>query len=345
MSIRYAMDSHAMDSYAMEPNAEVIASIPALAAAIRQTHRLPPPLATTHLLFATPPSSFYQIQAKTLEAEARAVGHLVSEVAERLRRLAEAYGEWERFDPAAYFDLSEMQAEYLVQVIERMSTVYVVFRIDAFLPTFQQAESFWVQSFYPAYHTILTESNRIGFNGEHSEAESNISRPPSNGINLSDDMALNDLLSHGGNIKKNGLEDELDTAGMGGAHADRSSNESFIHSPEVDASTIDQYEIIETIHPQMVEKWMNLLHVVRMARKLLLEQIGYLAVNGSQEERSRWRHAWQEPPSRGIANDLCPPLQALPTLTLSIEFPLPAYRQPGRKQRLRIQRLSKSRRK
>ena len=64
-----------------------------------------------------------------------------SEIADRLRRLAAAYGEWAEFDACAYFDLRREQAARLVRVVERVSTVHVTFYADALLPSFQAAEA------------------------------------------------------------------------------------------------------------------------------------------------------------------------------------------------------------
>ena len=277
---------HTAQTISSEVNSsEVISSIPALAAALRQTHHRAKPQSTTRLLFLDPAASFYQFDAKTPAAEARAAGHLVGEIAERLRRLTDAYGEWDHFEPAAFFDLTDLQAEHLVQVVERVSTVHVSFQVDAFLPSFQRSEQFWADTFYPAYH-----------------ANAHASRlPTSSSTNLP--------INHG---------------------KGRDMERTATHG-------LEPIEPIESAHLPMIEQWNTLLQVARQTRNLLIQHIGYLAVNGSQEERARWRDAWAEPPARGIAADLCPSLQTVPTLTLSMEFPLPAYRQPGRKKRLRIQ--------
>ena len=75
---------------------------------------------------------------------------LVSDLAERLRRLANAYGEWEEFEVEPYFDLYGEQTALLVHVSERVSTVHVIFFADAVLPSFQAAVDFLAQDLAPA---------------------------------------------------------------------------------------------------------------------------------------------------------------------------------------------------
>jgi hypothetical protein len=225
-----------------------ILSTPALAATLRTLGRLDspppaPPVLEPHLL--TP---MYRISGDSILQEATAAAHLVSDLAERLRRLAAAYGEWRTFEPEPYFDLYGEQAQLLVHIAERVSTVHVAFYVDALLPSFQAAV---------------------------------------------------DCLAH-----------ELAPA--------RFQNGAFALAQAA-----------------MSERWSRLLAVLQAAREQLAHDTGFLAFNGANEERSRWRAAWQVPPPAGLAPLLAPPLLATPTLTLTIEFPLPAYRQPGRLRRLR----------
>ena len=46
-------------------------------------------------------------------------------------------GHGNSFEPGPYFDLTPVQTARLVHVVERVSTVYVVFFVDALLPSFQ----------------------------------------------------------------------------------------------------------------------------------------------------------------------------------------------------------------
>jgi hypothetical protein len=85
----------------------------------------------------------------------------------------------------------------------------------------------------------------------------------------------------------------------------------------------------------MSNYWQHLVAVIRQAREYLAQDAGFLATNSAGEERSRWRLAWQTATPPGLLPVLAPALAETPTLTLSVEFPLPAYRQPGRLQRLR----------
>lgn len=225
-----------------------ILSTPALAAALRALGRMDsppptPPVLEPHLL--TP---MYRISHGSVAQEAASAAHLASDLAERLRRLAAAYGEWRTFEPEPYFDLYGEQAQLLVHIAERVSTVHVAFYVDALLPSFQAAV---------------------------------------------DCLAL-----------------ELAPA--------RFQNGAF---------TLAQ--------AAMSERWLRLLAVVQTAREHLAHDAGFLASNGAGEERSRWRTAWQGSPPPGLAPALAPALSGTPTLTLSFEFPLPAYRQPGRLRRLR----------
>ena len=86
--------------------------------------------------------------------------------------------------------------------------------------------------------------------------------------------------------------------------------------------------------PQMIEHWQKLDAVIRATRVLLDNEISFWAANGSSDERARWRWAWANDPAPGVDGGLLPPLAQISTLTLAVDFPLPAYRQPGRRRRL-----------
>jgi len=91
----------------------------------------------------------------------------------------------------------------------------------------------------------------------------------------------------------------------------------------------------EITQPKMVAYWQRTLSVVAAVRRELSEDIGFLATAGGSEERDHWRQHWSLRAAKGLDEVLLTPLAALPTLTLSISFPLPAHRQPGRLRRLR----------
>ncbi|NJN82500.1 MAG: hypothetical protein HC802_09645 [Caldilineaceae bacterium] len=135
-------------------------SLPALVAAMRSSQ--PNSNLTPHLrLFqADPLVPMYAITGDTVEAEAASAAQVVQEIAERLRRLANAYGEWVRFDAGAYFDLLPAQADRLVQIVERVNTVHITLFVDPLLPSFQQAEAFWQEQFCLAYASARLELQR-----------------------------------------------------------------------------------------------------------------------------------------------------------------------------------------
>lgn len=245
-----------------------IGSTPALAAAIRRTHkRMEVPGFMRALLRHNPIVPVYHVSPgsagnQSVQHEAQSAANMLMAVAERLRRLRAAYGAWRHFDAPAYFDLTEPQLDRLVQVSERVTMVHVVFYADALLPSFQTAEAFWQESFRPDYLELRSHLR----NGE---------RP---------------------------LEPVM-------AFADRS-------------------------QPQMIEHWQRLVATIRATRALLDNEISFWATNGSGEERARWRWAWTGEAAPGIAAELTPALAQTPTLTLATDFPLPTYRQPGRRRRL-----------
>ncbi len=189
----------------------------------------------------------YRLGAGSLEAEAQAAAQLVTEVAERLRRLKRAYGEWHTFEPGPYFDLTPAQVALLTRVTERVATVHVLFYVDALLPAFQAVQLYAAR--FPAHHGSTEQS----------------------------DMVYTTLASH----------------------------------------------------------WRRMLEVVTATQQRLRHDIGFLALSAAAEERERWTPAQR---LTGAASDApwCVQRRSdLPSLTLSIDFPLPAYRQPGRKRRLR----------
>ena len=116
-----------------------IRSTPALLVAWRQQNRGALPASLLDLGDLVP---MYRVDGENALTEAMTAAHLASTVAERLRRLASAYGEWDQFEPAPYFDLLPMQAVQIVSIVERVSTVHVTFFADVLLPSFQATASF-----------------------------------------------------------------------------------------------------------------------------------------------------------------------------------------------------------
>ena len=240
-------------------------SAPALAAALRQMNSgtirfgsLAQPAAQ-----ALPP--MYRLRSGEQQEESDAAARLIGEVAERMRRLTAAYGEWRDFDAPAYFDLPTTFTKQIVRVVERVSTVHVIFFADLLLPSFQQATDVWERQFLPAYQA---------------------------------------------------------------RHV-----------------TPDAYRhFFEEEQPVMQRAWEALVNTLTLTRTQLMEDIGFFTTSGADDERMRWQAIWQQPPVAELDPALTPPLAAVPTLTLALDFPLPAQRQPDRLRRLRQSRERRQRR-
>ncbi len=240
-----------------------IRSMPGLAVAFRLIQRWHPPRSSAAQLLARPLVEAYRVPSGEVEREIRVASQVVAAAADRLRRLVHAYGEWEVFDPCAYFDLYPEQAELLVHVSERVTTVHVTFYADLLLPSFRRVERTWAQEFFPAYQAAYP------------------------------------------------FEPGLDRRSAYTAH----------------------YYDFDV--PKILAYWDRLRHVVQAVRSRLAEDIGYLAAAGGSEERAYWQHHWPQEPSQALDPRLLVPLEEIKTLTLTVEFPLPAHRQPGRYRRLR----------
>ena len=63
----------------------------------------------------------------------------------------------------------------------------------------------------------------------------------------------------------------------------------------------------------MSARWLRLLEVIWQTRDHLAHDAGYLATNGSSEERSRWRLAWQTVTPEGLLPVLAPSLARHPS--------------------------------
>ena len=81
--------------------------------------------------------------------EVAAATHLVTDSAERLRRLRRAYAAWQEFEAGPYFDLTEPQLGMLAQVQERMTTVHVALTLDLLLPSVQAAVDWYLVQWQP----------------------------------------------------------------------------------------------------------------------------------------------------------------------------------------------------
>jgi hypothetical protein len=189
--------------------------------------------------------------------------HTVGEIADKLRRLAQAYGEWSPFDAPAYFDLYPRHARLFLSVSERVSSVHVTFYADLLLPSFRRAERYWATEFFPAYQA---------------------GRPRAK------------------------------------LRAEDSAYATHFH---------------QIAQPKMVAYWQRAQGVIRQVRAQLSDDITFLAATGGAEERAFWQRSWPPQPPRGLDPRLLPSLESVPSLTLTVSFPLPAHRQPGRIRRLR----------
>lgn len=234
-------------------------STPALAAALRQMAHVENVLHPVALPALRRLSPMYRIQGGSIETEAHAAAQVVGEIAERMRRLTTAYSEWQAFDISAYFDLPPAFSGELIRIVERVSTVHVLFFVDPLLPSFQTAAQFWESEFMHAYQ--------------------HLNRTP----------------------------------------------EEYRH-------------FVEELQQAMVDHWERLIAVLQTARGHLLDDIGFLTTSGAADERMRWQAIWRRPPAAGLRPELTPDLRQIPTLTLALDFPLPAQKQPGRIRRLRRSR-------
>ena len=240
-----------------------VRSVPALAAKMRQIDRCPLPASYTEIFNTRPLSPAYVVQNHVGAREVQTAVTTIAQVADKLRRMTKAYGEWQEFDIPAFFDLWPEHAPRLVHVEERVSTVNVTFFADLLLPSFQRAEQYWAQEFFAAYQTA---------------------RPPLNSTAESSSFT---------------------------AH------------------------FLEFEQPKMRAYWEKLITVMAETRRALWNDIDFLAATAGGEEKAHWQWAWRDSAPPGLDRCLLPPLQQLPTLTLGVEFPLPASRQPGRVRRLR----------
>ncbi len=247
----------------MELTAAPIRSLPGLAAGIRQTDRFALPVSVASLLEKSPLVPVYQVADGSVEREISAAAETIGVVADKLRRLVGAYGEWHHFDAPAYFDLFPEQTALLLHISERVSTVHVTFYADLLLPTFRRAERIWAEEFFPAYQAARPFTNAR-------------KRP-----------------------------------------------------------SVYREHFIEMDQPKLLAYWERLWAVVRGARQILSDDIGFLASSGGSDERNRWQASWPAHPAAGLDSRLLPSLESVPTVTLTMIFPMPIHRQSGRMRRLR----------
>ena len=90
----------------------------------------------------------------------------------------------------------------------------------------------------------------------------------------------------------------------------------------------------EMIYATLTGHWQRMLEIIDGTRTEMQHDISFLAFNGAAEEQARWAHVSPNTITGSTAPWALTPASALPTLTLAVDFPLPAFRQPGRKRRL-----------
>lgn len=98
---------------------------------------------------------------------------------------------------------------------------------------------------------------------------------------------------------------------------------------------------------RLTEDWREAVAMALAVRALLLSNIGFLATNDGNEERWRWTREAAQRTANGAGLPGTQWMEAdpasAPTLTLTVDFPLPAWRQPDRTRRLRRNRDRRAR--
>ena len=98
----------------------------------------------------------------------------------------------------------------------------------------------------------------------------------------------------------------------------------------------------EVSQPELAAHWQQLLSTLAYIRFLLRDDPDFWSMSGVVAGTIGVAPGLAGSAGPGLAHALCPPLESVPTLTLAYDFPLPAYRQPGRLRRLRRQARSGS---
>jgi hypothetical protein len=144
------VDSHIDDVRA----APALTSLPALAAALRRMDNWAHGGSVQALLRREPLVPAYQVQGETVAEEAASAVRVLTTIADRLRRMRGAYGEWTEFDAGAFFDMTPAQVHRFLHIQERLTTVHAVCYVDLLLPSYQEAEAYWLDSFRTRYHGL-----------------------------------------------------------------------------------------------------------------------------------------------------------------------------------------------
>jgi hypothetical protein len=107
-------------------------------------------MALAHLQLLVPAFAVKPATAAPPHRLPESAAHVVRHAADRLRRLSNAYGQWQEFDADAYFDLTPPQTALLVHMVERVRLVHVTFHVDLLLPAYQEAVRAWATQLIPA---------------------------------------------------------------------------------------------------------------------------------------------------------------------------------------------------
>jgi len=112
-----------------------------------------PGTSTARVLLARPLASTYSVSAAWPEdRRVQAAARAVQVMADRLSRLPHVWDEWDPFDPGAFLDLYEEQADVLVSIRQTHNRVQVFLFVDLLVPAVQAAEIYWSEQVVPALH-------------------------------------------------------------------------------------------------------------------------------------------------------------------------------------------------
>ena len=131
----------------------MIRTLPELARAWWTLEDRWPNTSSTQQLLQRPLAPAYRVRARGAEEErARFLARSITVLVDRLARLPRVWQEWETFDAAAYFDLYPEQVDVLLTIRETKRLVRVTAFADVLSPSFQEAETYWIEHVVPALH-------------------------------------------------------------------------------------------------------------------------------------------------------------------------------------------------
>lgn len=128
-------------------------SLPALVAGVLQSHTAWGVRSAAVWFERTPLVPAYRVDDDLPAGDQqRQAAQAVSELAQKLERLSDAYSKWSAFEVGPYFDLYPLHAARFCRFEETQHTMRVRLYADLLLPAFRRAERYWVETFLPAYH-------------------------------------------------------------------------------------------------------------------------------------------------------------------------------------------------